>query len=353
MTKIEAIKLLQLDKDSITLKEIEKSYRKICNAKGRTIKLKKATEAYNFLTERQKNIDNKIELQKKRLADKLKLYDPIYSNTEQFGPLSKGTNPPLGQLFKLKKTEEIEFKVKNLYVLYGLKTGIKNISMDIPKRSVISLIGRSGCGKSTLLRSFNRMNELYPGTFIKGKILLKGKDIHHPSVNISDLRAKIGMVFQKPNPFPMSIYNNIVYGLKIHGIKKRKINDAIVHRALTDAAIYDEVKDNLQDSALNLSGGQQQRICIARCLALRPRVILFDEPTSALDPIASRKIEDIIMMLKKTYTIIIVTHSIQQALRISDYTAFLRKGELIEYNKTNRILSRPKHIETRRYIQDI
>ncbi len=348
MDKIEALKILKLNKNNISIDEIKSAYNIICDNITKPIKLKKATRAYEFLLE-----DIKTNNSTKQEKEQFQVYDPVYSHTNQSGLENKEKIPPLGQIFNVKNEEDIEFKVKNLYVLYGLKTGIKNISMDIPKKSVISLIGRSGCGKSTLLRCFNRMNELYPGTFIKGEILFKGKNIHHPSVKLSNLRAQIGMVFQKPNPFPMSIYDNVAYGLKIHGVKKRKINDSVVHKALQDAAIYEEVKDNLGHNALNLSGGQQQRICIARCLALHPKVILFDEPTSALDPIASRKIEEIILELKKTYTIIIITHSIQQALRISNYTAFLKKGELIEYNKTKRILSRPRHIETRRYIHDL
>jgi phosphate transport system ATP-binding protein len=226
----------------------------------------------------------------------------------------------------------------------------KNITLPIEKNKITALIGPSGCGKSTFLRCLNRMNDLIPTVKIDGKILLDGKNIYDKDVDVVELRKRVGMVFQKPNPFPMSIYDNVAYGPKIHGIKDKKKLDEIVEWALKKAALWDEVKDNLKKSALGLSGGQQQRLCIARTIAVKPEVILMDEPTSALDPISTLKIEDLMAELKKDYTIVIVTHNMQQASRISDYTAFFLMGEVVEFDKTEKIFLEPSKKETEDYI---
>jgi len=244
--------------------------------------------------------------------------------------------------------DKIEIKDTNLY--YGNFYALKNINMSIKEKHITALIGPSGCGKSTLLKTLNRMNDLIEGIRIQGNIFLDGEDIYRENYDVNLLRKRVGMVFQRPNPFPMSIYDNIAYGPRVHGIRDRKRLDEIVENSLRLAAIWDEVKDNLKKNALSLSGGQQQRICIARALAVEPEVLLMDEPTSALDPISTAKIEELIQELKKDYTIVIVTHNMQQATRISDYTAFLLKGELIEYEKTERIFSVPKDKRTEDYI---
>ncbi len=244
--------------------------------------------------------------------------------------------------------DKIEIKDTNLY--YGNFYALKNINMSIKEKHITALIGPSGCGKSTLLKTLNRMNDLIEGIRIQGNIFLDGEDIYRENYDVNLLRKRVGMVFQRPNPFPMSIYDNIAYGPRVHGIRDRKRLDEIVENSLKLAAIWDEVKDNLKKNALSLSGGQQQRICIARALAVEPEVLLMDEPTSALDPISTAKIEELIQELKKDYTIVIVTHNMQQATRISDYTAFLLKGELIEYEKTERIFSVPKDKRTEDYI---
>lgn len=244
--------------------------------------------------------------------------------------------------------DKIEIKDTNLY--YGNFYALKNINMSIKEKHITALIGPSGCGKSTLLKTLNRMNDLIEGIRIQGNIFLDGEDIYRENYDVNLLRKRVGMVFQRPNPFPMSIYDNIAYGPRVHGIRDRKRLDEIVENSLRLAAIWDEVKDNLKKNALSLSGGQQQRICIARALAVEPEVLLMDEPTSALDPISTAKIEELIQELKKDYTIVIVTHNMQQAARISDYTAFLLKGELIEYEKTERIFSVPKDKRTEDYI---
>ena len=244
--------------------------------------------------------------------------------------------------------DKIAIKNTNLY--YGNFHALKNINMSIKEKHITALIGPSGCGKSTLLKTLNRMNDLIEGIRIQGNILLDGEDIYRENYDVNLLRKRVGMVFQRPNPFPMSIYDNIAYGPRVHGIRDRKRLDEIVENSLKLAAIWDEVKDNLKKNALSLSGGQQQRICIARALAVEPEVLLMDEPTSALDPISTAKIEELIQELKKDYTIVIVTHNMQQATRISDYTAFLLKGELIEYEKTERIFSVPKDKRTEDYI---
>ena len=240
--------------------------------------------------------------------------------------------------------------VKDLCLWYGSAQALKNINIGIPEKSITALIGPSGCGKSTFLKTLDRMNDLIPGVKITGLVEYGGQDIFAPSVDVSELRRRIGMVFQKPNPFPMSIYDNVAYGPRTHGITARAELDDIVERSLRDAAIWDEVKDRLKKSALGLSGGQQQRLCIARALAVEPEVLLMDEPTSALDPISTSKIEELALQLKEKYTIIIVTHNMQQAARISDYTAFFLLGELIEFGKTEELFAQPKDKRTEDYI---
>ena len=240
--------------------------------------------------------------------------------------------------------------VKDLQLWYGQTKALKGVSMDIPEKSITALIGPSGCGKSTFLKTLDRMNDLVPGVRIEGEVKYNGQDIFAPSVDVNELRREIGMVFQKPNPFPMSIYDNIANGPRTHGVRKKDELDEIVEQSLRGAAIWDEVKDRLKKSALGLSGGQQQRLCIARALAVQPQVLLMDEPTSALDPISTSKIEELATNLKEQYTIIIVTHNMQQALRISDKTAFFLLGELIEYDDTQKLFYQPKEKRTEDYI---
>ncbi len=240
--------------------------------------------------------------------------------------------------------------VKDLDLWYGTTQALKKVSIDIPERSITALIGPSGCGKSTFLKTLDRMNDLVPGVRIEGKVCYDGQDIFAPDADVNDLRREVGMVFQKPTPFPMSVYDNIAYGPRTHGVKSRARLDELVERSLRQAAIWDEVKDRLKKSALGLSGGQQQRLCIARALAVQPRVLLMDEPTSALDPISTAKIEDLALELKKEYTIVIVTHNMQQAVRISDNTAFFLLGELIEYRPTQRMFADPQDKRTEDYI---
>ncbi len=239
---------------------------------------------------------------------------------------------------------------KDLCLWYGSFQALKNVNIEIPANSITALIGPSGCGKSTFLKTLNRMNDLVPGVKIEGTVAYGGQDIFAPTVDVNDLRKEIGMVFQKPNPFPMSVYDNIAYGPRTHGIKSKVQLDEIVEEALQGAAIWDEVKDRLKKSALGLSGGQQQRLCIARALAVKPKVLLMDEPTSALDPISTSKIEDLTQQLKKEYTIIMVTHNMQQAVRISDNTAFFLLGELVEYGQTEKMFSMPRDKRTEDYI---
>ena len=239
---------------------------------------------------------------------------------------------------------------KNLNLWYGDFKALKNISLDVGEREITALIGPSGCGKSTFLKTLNRMNDLVPGVRIEGDVRLKGQDIFARDMELTDLRRRVGMVFQKANPFPMSIYDNVAYGPRTHGIRNRAKLDEIVERSLRDAAIWDEVKDRLKSSALGMSGGQQQRLCIARALAVKPDILLLDESTSALDPISTSKIEDLIGELKKEYTVIMVTHNMQQAVRISDKTAFFLLGEMVEFGDTEQIFSAPKNQKTEDYI---
>ena len=242
----------------------------------------------------------------------------------------------------------IEVTALNLY--YGSFQALKHITADLPKHQVTALIGPSGCGKSTFLKTLNRMNDLVPGVRVEGKVLYNGIDIYAPGTDLCGLRRQVGMVFQKANPFPMSIYDNVAYGPRTHGIRRRAELDEIVERSLRGAAIWDEVKDRLKRSALGLSGGQQQRLCIARALAVEPEVLLMDESTSALDPISTSKIEDLISELKNRYTVIMVTHNMQQAARVSDRTAFFLLGELVEYGETEQIFSMPRDKRTEDYI---
>ena len=245
--------------------------------------------------------------------------------------------------------EHSKISIRNLDLYYGDFKALKNISIDLPEKEITAFIGPSGCGKSTLLKSLNRMNDLVEGCKITGQVLLDGEDIYK-GMDINLLRKRVGMVFQKPNPFPMSIYDNIAYGPRTHGIRSKVQLDEIVEKALRDAAIWDEVKDRLKKNALGMSGGQQQRLCIARALAVQPEVLLMDEPTSALDPISTSRIEELALELKKDYTIVMVTHNMQQATRISDNTAFFLMGEIVEFDKTENLFAFPKDQRTEDYI---
>jgi len=247
-------------------------------------------------------------------------------------------------------TTETKIITKNLNLHYGEKHALKNISLDIPANRVTALIGPSGCGKSTFLRSLNRMNDLIENVTFDGSVLIDGTDIYHNGIDVAELRKKVGMIFQKSNPFPKSIYDNVAYGPRINGIHDKKVLDEIVEQSLQRSALLDEVKDDLKKSGLALSGGQQQRLCIARALAVNPDVLLMDEPASALDPLATAKIEELIYELKENYTIVIVTHNMQQAARVSDYTAFFYLGSLIEYDETKKIFTTPKEKQTEDYI---
>lgn len=246
--------------------------------------------------------------------------------------------------------EEVKMSVKDLDLYYGQKQALKNINMDIRSNAITALIGPSGCGKSTFLKTLNRMNDLIDNVRITGQVTLDGEDIFDKNMDVTMLRKRVGMVFQQPNPFPMSVYDNIAYGPRVHGIKNKGKLDEIVEESLRGAAIWDEVKDNLKKSALRLSGGQQQRICIARALATKPEVILMDEPTSALDPISTTKIEDLMEELKRQYTVVVVTHNMQQAVRVSDYTAFFLVGDMVEYGETKELFTYPKDKRTEDYI---
>ncbi len=246
--------------------------------------------------------------------------------------------------------ESIKLQVNALNLYYGDKRALNNISLQIPEKKVTAFIGPSGCGKSTLLRCFNRMNDLVDSCRIDGEILMDGENIYGKDVDVAELRRQIGMVFQKPNPFPKSIYENVAYGLRLQGVKSKRILDTVVENSLRGAALWDEVKDRLHDNAFGLSGGQQQRLVIARAIAIEPEVILLDEPASALDPISTLKIEELIYELKDKYTIVIVTHNMQQAARVSDYTAFMYMGDLIEYGDTDTLFTNPSKKQTEDYI---
>lgn len=244
----------------------------------------------------------------------------------------------------------VKVQVNKLGLYYGDVLALKKISIDIIENSVLALIGPSGCGKSTFLKTLNRMNDLIDSVKIEGEVLLDGENIYHPNVDTVMLRKRVGMVFQRPNPFPMSIYDNIAYGPRIHGQKKKAVLDEIIEKSLTGSALWDEVKDRLHSSAMGLSGGQQQRLCIARLLAVEPEVLLMDEPCSALDPISTMKIEELVTELKASYTIVMVTHNMQQAARVSDYTGFFLNGDLVEHDKTDTIFTRPQDKRTEDYI---
>lgn len=248
------------------------------------------------------------------------------------------------------ENETVKLEVKDLNLYYGPDRALKNISLKIPEKKVTAFIGPSGCGKSTLLRCFNRMNDLVDTCRIEGQILLDGDDIYAPGIDVAELRRQVGMVFQKPNPFPKSIYENVAYGLRLQGVKSKRVLDTVVENSLRGAALWDEVKDRLHDNAFGLSGGQQQRLVIARAIAIEPEVILLDEPASALDPISTLKIEELIYELKDKYTIVIVTHNMQQAARVSDYTAFMYMGDLIEFGDTDTLFTNPAQKKTEDYI---
>jgi phosphate transport system ATP-binding protein len=245
---------------------------------------------------------------------------------------------------------ENKIQVSKLKLFYGEHLALNKVSINVAKNSVLALIGPSGCGKSTFLKTLNRMNDLIEGVRIEGEVLLDGEDIFAPDVDVVHLRKRVGMVFQRPNPFPMSIYDNIAYGPRIHGQKNKAILDELVERSLVGAALWDEIKDRLKTSAMSLSGGQQQRLCIARLLAVEPEVLLMDEPCSALDPISTMKIEELVTELKKDYTIVMVTHNMQQAARVSDSTAFFLMGEMVEQDKTDTVFTRPRDKRTEDYI---
>jgi phosphate transport system ATP-binding protein len=249
----------------------------------------------------------------------------------------------------------IKMAAESLSIFYGKFKAVKAIDMQVPENRITALIGPSGCGKSTLLRSLNRMNDLIQGSRVEGRVLLNGKNIYDPDVDVVDIRQRIGMVFQRPNPFPMSVFDNVAYGPRLYGIRKKNVLSEIVERSLRQAAVWDDVKDKLNQSGLELSGGQQQRLCIARAIAVEPAVILMDEPASALDPISTLKIEELMEVLKTDYTIVIVTHNMQQAARVSDFTAFLmidddRAGTLVEFGPTEQIFTNPQHQQTEDYV---
>jgi phosphate transport system ATP-binding protein len=260
-------------------------------------------------------------------------------------------NPSRANLTRLSlDNESFCLEVNALKLYYGSQQVLKGIDLRIPEKRVTAFIGPSGCGKSTLLRCFNRMNDLIDSCRIEGEILLRGESIHRPVVDVAELRRRVGMVFQKPNPFPKTIYENVAYGLRLQGVRNRQVLDEAVERSLRSAALWDEVKDRLHDNAFGLSGGQQQRLVIARAIAIEPEIILLDEPCSALDPIATAKIEDLIFALKEDYTIVIVTHNMQQAARVADYTAYMFLGELVEFGDTKQIFKKPRNKQTEDYI---
>jgi phosphate transport system ATP-binding protein len=264
--------------------------------------------------------------------------------------MTTAPRPVASHVGSVSDMKDVTFKVRNLDLYYGKDQALKGINLDIPRNRVTAFIGPSGCGKSTLLRCFNRMNDLVDACRVEGEILLDGEDIYARGVDVAELRRKVGMVFQKPNPFPKSIYENVAYGLRLQGVSSRAVLDEVVERSLRGAALWDEVKDRLNDNAFGLSGGQQQRLVIARAIAIEPEVILLDEPASALDPISTLKIEELINELKEQYTIVIVTHNMQQAARVSDYTAFMYLGELVEFDENNKPFTEPEKKQTEDYI---
>ncbi|MCX7973506.1 MAG: phosphate ABC transporter ATP-binding protein PstB [Candidatus Aminicenantes bacterium] len=271
----------------------------------------------------------------------------------KINPQVKIETPTLNFLSEEKRGKTIEkakIETRNLNFFYGSKQVLKNINLLCPEKKVTAIIGPSGCGKSTFIRLLNRMNDIIPATRLEGQVLIDGENIYSPEIDVVDLRRRVGMVFQKPNPFPKSIFENVAYGLRINGVKKKEEIYWRVEKSLKEAALWDEVKDRLKDNALCLSGGQQQRLCIARALAVEPEIILFDEPCSAIDPIATAKIEELIIRLKQNYTVIIVTHNMQQAARVSDFTAFLWLGELVEFDRTEKIFTNPANKLTEDYI---
>jgi phosphate transport system ATP-binding protein len=281
----------------------------------------------------------------------------LSSQTKEISNPAITANVSVGDLAEQDQLADLPIKMAavDLSVYYGKFRALKEISINIPENKITALIGPSGCGKSTLLRAFNRMNDLVAGSRVEGQVILNGKNIYDPDVDVVDIRQRIGMVFQRPNPFPMSVYDNVAYGPRLYGIRKKSILDEIVENSLLQASVWDDVKDKLQQSGLELSGGQQQRLCIARSLAVEPRVILMDEPASALDPISTLKIEDLMETLKEDYTIVIVTHNMQQAARVSDFTAFLmidddRSGKLVEMGATEQIFTNPQNTQTEEYV---
>lgn len=291
------------------------------------------------------------------MTDSLESENAMQSNSNENGTNegSKGHSIDISSMQRNGNSKKIEdenvaLEVKDLRLSYGEKEALHGVNMIIPQKRVTAFIGPSGCGKSTLLRCFNRMNDLVDTCSIKGQILLEGKDIYRKSVEVAELRRRVGMVFQKPNPFPKSIYENVAYGLRIQGINKKRVLDETVEWSLRSAALWDEVKDRLNDSALGLSGGQQQRLVIARTVAVKPEVLLLDEPASALDPLSTLKIEELIHQLKDDFTIVIVTHNMQQAARVSDYTAFMYMGDLVEFDNTDELFTNPRKKQTEDYI---
>ncbi len=282
------------------------------------------------------------------------ILSPIKARTDE---LKLHTNVNIGEVTERLSLDQLPVKMAavNLSVYYGKFRALQDISMNIPENKITALIGPSGCGKSTLLRSFNRMNDLIQSTYIEGEVVLNGKNIYDPDVDVVDIRQRVGMVFQRPNPFPMSVFDNIAYGPRLYGVRKKQVLAEIVERSLRQAAVWEELKDKLDQSGLALSGGQQQRLCIARALAVEPAVILMDEPASALDPIATLKIEELMENLKEDFTIVIVTHNMQQAARVSDFTAFLminddRSGTLVEFDSTEKIFTNPQRQQTEDYV---
>jgi len=278
------------------------------------------------------------------MSDAIEQQDEPRTHAINMGAIDRSGASAIGE------NPDISIEVKDLDLFYSEKQALQKINLSIPSKMVTAFIGPSGCGKSTLLRCFNRMNDLVDNVDIKGKITLDNEDIYAKSMNVAELRRRVGMVFQKPNPFPKTIYENVAYGLRLLGVKDKRRLDEAVEKSLRGAAIWDEVKDRLQDNALGLSGGQQQRLVIARAIAIEPEVLLLDEPASALDPISTLKIEELISELKNDYTIVIVTHNMQQAARVSDYTAFMYMGELVEYGDTNTLFTNPKEKKTEDYI---